>query len=582
MRFLSRLAWAAGLLALVALAACSGEQEEATPVVAQTEQESVDQQSQARAEPEARSDRGVAESGEANQTERAQPQDEPTAQSEHTQSETTDQQAEIGDLNAAAQAALEAWSRNVSILELVVDVAVASEFFNFGTVTEVALQIEPLIVWVQVALPEELAVTLGGDSMQMLLSEEGAYLSMEQFEGWVDFGAVAGVDIMALLGTTGFDPNALTNLEQLVAPFDCLNAVGGEIREDTFEGRPVWMLDCDIDPELMTQVADELANSGLALPSGGVEVAALRIVMAIERDSGAPLLIDSDMTVLDPQSGAESQVRSIARLLSWNQPLEFPTPEPLVDPSVLELMSGPATYSDSAAQPGSDVFSPEAQLALVEAWLAETDALALAIQTDATIAGESRSADTIVLRSVSQGKFETATTLDEGVTIRLLWTRDGLWLSEADDLERGDPQWTPTDPTLLGLGSQTVDEFLAEEVRIEFGVLRPLLESAYVERTQDANGVRYRVTVEQGGMVAGDGLHGAAAGFLREEAAELLVEDVGIGEIYGLSVTLDLIGEQGEFEQSVVRAEFNTELGLVALRSTARNISESGWTFSSP
>ena len=186
------------------------------------------------------------------------------------------------------------------------------------------------------------------------------------------------------------------------------------------------------------------------------------------------------------------------------------------------------------------------------------------------------------MRSLSDGKYETSTTLNGEVTIGFLWTRDGLWLSEGDDPESSRPLWTPTNPVSLGLGNQTVDEFLAGQARIEFDALRGLLASAYIERSEDASGVRYRVGFERGGIVPGDALHNAAAAFLRAEAAELLVEDVEIGEIYGMSVMLDLAGENGRFEQSVVQAEFNTELGLVALTSTTRNISEGGWTFSTP
>lgn len=579
MRFLSRLVWVAGLLAVVALAACSGEDEDAAPAAAQTTQERAAQEGQTA---EAGRSGEAAGRAEAAQTEQTEPAAAAQSQEEQAQGGATEQSTVADGPNAAAQAALEAWSLTLSTVEMTVEVEIESDFFDFNTVTQVALQLEPLTIWVQLELPEELAAMFGDDALQMLLAEDGAYLSMEQFEGWVDFGAAAGVDIMALLSTTGFDPNSLTNLEQLTAPFTCLNAAGGEVSEVTFEGRPVWMLDCDIDPESMAEVADEIANSGLALPGDGVEIVAMRVLMAIDRESGAPLLIDSDITVAEPQSGAESQVRSIARLLSWNEPLQFPVPEPLVDPSVLETLGGPVTNGEAAAQPGSDAFTPEAQLELAEAWFATTNALALEIESEATIAGTPQSAYTVVLRSLSDGKYETSTTLNQGVTFRFLWTRDGLWLSELDDPESGAPQWTPTNPDLLGLGNQTVDEFLAGQARIEFNALRGLLESAYLERTEDASGVRYRVTFERGGIVPGDELHAAAAAFLRAEAAELLVEDVEIGEIYSMSVMLDLHGESGSFAQNIVQAEFNTELGLVALTSTTRNISEGGWAFSTP
>lgn len=578
MRILPRLVAVVGLVAVLVLAACSDEAEQAPPAGSQVEQQD---QSAAAARSDEPAQRPQAEAQPAETDQAEQSAEAEQSEPEQTEAEASEPTVAADDPNAAAQAALEQWSANLTTIELSVEVSLESNFFDFDTVTAIALQLDPLTIWALVGLPEEMAAMLGGESLQLLISEDGAYLSMEQFEGWVDFGAIAGEEIMALLGTTGFDPNSFTNLEQLAATFNCLNATGGAVREDRFEGRPVWMLDCDIDPEAIEEVVDELAESGLALADGEAQITALRLIMAIDRDSGAPLLIDSDISLADPQTGIESKVRSIARVTSWNEPIEFPTPEPLVDASVLEMMGGPATNGDSAEQPGAS-FSPEAQLELAEAWFAAEDALALEIEADATIAGEARSADTIVLRSFSEGKYETATTLDDGVTIRFLWTRDGLWLSELDDPESGAPQWTPTEPALLGLGNQTVDEFLAGSARIEFGALRGLLESAYVERIEDASGVRYRVVFERGGIVPDDELHNAAAEFLRAEAAELLVEDVGIGEIYGMSVTFDLVGENGQFEQSVVQAEFNTELGLMALTSTTRNIDEGGWTFSTP
>ncbi len=564
MRILSKLLRPLALLAAALVIACSGDNEAVQPQSTETVQQQTQAQTAAQPQPRPQQQAQVQQDAQANQTEQAQAQPAPDS------------------ANAAARAALEAWTAELSTVELSVEVELESDFIDFNTVTNVALQVEPLTIWVQVELPEELAAMLGDDEMQLLLSEDGAYLSMEQFEGWVDFGAVAGLDIAALLGTTGFDPASITDPEQLAASFDCLDAANGEVREDTYEGRPVWMLDCEIDPEAMTAATDELANSTLGLPDSGVEFVALRMIMVIDRDSGAPLLIDSDLTVADPESGAESQVRSSTRLLRWNQPLEFPVPEPLVDPSVLELMGGPVTNGEDAAQPDADAFTPEAQLALVEAWFAEADALALEITIEAMIAGEARRADTLILRSLSQGKFETATVLDEGVSFRFLWTRDGLWLSEADDPDTGAAQWVPTDLALIGSRNRTVDEFLADEGRINLTPLHALLDGAWLERSEDASGISYRLTFERAGIAPEDALHAVVAELLRKEAAELLVEDIGIGEIYGFSITLDLSGENGRFEQSIVQAEFNTELGLVAFTSTTRNIGEGGWTFSSP
>ncbi|MXX31322.1 MAG: hypothetical protein F4Z51_03620 [Chloroflexi bacterium] len=558
----------------VLLVGCGGDEQPAqsTQQQAQTQQESAAQDEADAAE---RSTSSAQTSvGEAAQDEQTIAQD--AADSE--QSEFSDPQL------AEAAAALEAWAADLETM--VLDAGI--EFNLFGLESRfdaVAIyRAEPLGILTTVDASalfgafQALSDTNGeqaGDSLtlQLLLLEDDAYMSMTGLGGWVDLSDAAATGFLDIGDLPGGDLAALADPAGLDQTLWCVETVGGVVSDAEHEGEAVWLVECEIDVASLTDAAAQaLRAQGIDPFEAGAEVMRMRI--AISRSSGAPLWVEVETTLADPfalngadegdeQVAASSYITSLTTLRSWNEPVELPTPEPLVDPSLLDSFFGEDTPVDSASNPGSDAtFAPselleaDELLALATEWLNTVDELHVQIEAQAVAAGESRTASTRISTSWSRGMFEVTTILDQAHIFGVLWTRDGIWVGEgrADEFS-----YQASTPELQGFAGLTVDEFLALPDLYNFGSYASALDLSWLTRTIEGGGPPiYELVIESGPRLPGDDYFDELGELIKAEASEFLADSASIESIEYYSTVITINGASGEIVSQVTIAEFQS------------------------
>jgi len=588
-------------------------------VAACSDDDSAPQPSQAEQQ-EAPTEQGASESttqGAAPQQSAEAEQDAQVQQADEPADAQPQQSAELegaDPLFAAARSAFESWVAELESWEMAIDVDINLGGLAAQVATTVAVQLEPYMAFVLIDASSlfEVAGELAGDTeaeldepllMRVLIEENAAYLSMPQMEGWIDLSDQFEEALDSLSGILGASPRDLTDRDQLGQTFGCVDAVGGTTVEGQHAGEPAWIVECTIDPEsLDATAAQQLQAWGIDAAAG--EIDSMQLRLAISQASGAPLLVETEVRLrdvfglsgddagnADDAGGADDSdeavgfyVSTVATLIAWNEPLAFPTPEPLVDGSFLEPLGDfdddPGAQDYSGDEP-PELLTPDQLLDLAARWMAEADELHVQFVAQASIDGEARLASTIVRSSRVAGAFETTVNIDDASTFRLFWSRDGVWTSDAE--EAGEPVWSPSSPALLGFAEATVDEFLGQPDRFNLNPLQALLDIAWVTRTTGGGGPPvYELVIESGPLIPGDDRFDHVARILKADTAELLAESVTITSIEYYSTVFTLVGSDGEVTSQMTTAEFETSAGRVELVASLHVVGGGPIEFSRP
>ena len=584
------------------LAACSddGQQQQQ-----RQQQQAPAEQQDAAAQQGAAPQQG-SEAEQESQTEEAEEADEPT----QAQPEPAAEAEDVDPLLAAARSAFEAWVANLESWEMAIDVDLNLGGLSAQIATTVAVRLEPYMALATIDASSlfEVAGELAGEQaggeeagldepllMRVLISEDAAYLSMPEMGGWIDLSDQFDEALDSLSALLGADPTDLADRDQLGQTFGCVDVVGGSTTEGQHAGEPVWLVECTVDVEMLdASAARQLQEWGIDASAG--EIDSMQLRLTVSQASGAPLLVETEARLQDAfgLSGDDSDdaneepafyVSTVASLLSWNEPIEFPAPEPLIDGSFLEPLddfdedSGSEDYSSGDEPP--ELLSPDQLLDLAANWVDSADDLHVQFVAQAAIDGEARLASTIVRSSRVVGAFETTVNIDDASTFRLLWNRDGIWTSDVE--EDGRPVWTPSSPALLGFSEATVDEFLHRPDRFNLEPLKLLLNISWVTRTTGGGGPPvYELVIESGPLTADDDLFAQVAGILKADMAELLAESVTITSIEYYSTVLTLVGSDGELTNQQTTAEFQTSAGPVELVASLHVIGDGSLQFSLP
>ncbi|MDE2986540.1 MAG: hypothetical protein OXT70_00620 [Chloroflexota bacterium] len=586
------------------LAACRDDGQQQQEQQLQQQQAPTEQQdasAQQRAAPQQGS-----EDEQESRTEEPEEADEPT----QAQSEPAAQAEDVDLLFAAARSAFEAWAADLDSWEMAIDVDLNLGGFSAQVVTTVAVQLEPYMALATIdasslfEVAGDLIDEQAGDAeaeldepllMRVLIEENAAYLSMPEMDGWIDLSDQFDEALDSLSALLGANPTELADRDQLGQTFGCVDVVGGTTTEGQHAGEPVWLVECKVDVDTLDEsAAQQLQEWGIDARAG--EIDSMQLRLTISQASGAPLLVETEARLQDAfgLSGDDSDdaneepafyVSTVANLLSWNEPIEFPAPEPLIDGSFLEPLgdfdddSGSEDYSSGDEPP--ELLSPEQLLDLAASWVDSAADLHVQFVAQAAIDGEARLASTIVRSSRVVGAFETAVNIDGASTFRLLWNRDGIWTSDVE--EDGQPIWTPSSPALLGFSEATVDEFLRRPDRFNLEPLKLLLAISWVTRTTGGGGPTvYELVIESGPLTADDDLFAQVAGILKADMAELLAESVTITSIEYYSTVLTLVGSDGELTNQQTTAEFQTSAGPVELAASLHVIGDGSLQFSLP
>ena len=588
---------AAALLALSAFAlACSGDDDQ--PQAQQPQAQQV-QQAQAQQAQQTQPAAALAEQAtqqQAEQTAVVQQQD-GAEQAEHASSSSD-------PLLDEAFAAFTAWSEGLESMTLDFETDFSIDGSTAQMSGSIAADLEPLTILATVDATEMLLMASAGEDvvdsvgdfmpMTILTTADGMFLSLPALDGWIDLTNEAG-GIEGIAGMLGGDPNELIDPDQIGMAFGCVEAAGGSVTFGSQAGESAWIVDCMIDLDTINEAsAAALQEQGLDLTEGGIESMHLRL--AISQASGAPLLIETRMTMSDPlallddesdqQAAAESYIATTTYLISWNEPIDFPAPEPIVDGSMLDLFAGDDAFEDTASLNGSDASDPALSSAAglldqTVAWAMALDEMHLRFSAQAVIDGEVVRASGNLRGSQRQGMFETDVTIDDGSTLRLHWNRDGIWSGDAD--VNGEPVWTLSTPSLLGFGGISVDEYLAEPDRLNLRSLYALRDIASVTSTQSGGAAMvHELGFEGADLMYGDWRFDLIADLLKSEAAIFLADSVVVERVDSYSVVITLQGDDGEFVSRATEAEFMTSAGRVELSARVELIEGGPLVFSSP
>ncbi len=516
-------------------------------------------------------------------------------------------------LFAEALAAFESWAAGLESFEMAVDVDINLGGLSSQLETMILVQVEPFMALTTIdasslfgmvsSFADDEEATLDEPLlMQVMISEDAAYLSMPQIGGWIDLSDQFEETLEGLTGLLGTNPEDLTDPNQFGQAFGCIETVGGSIAEGQHGGEPVWIVDCLIEVDLLNASAEgQLRSQGIDVTEAGIDT--MRLRLTVSQTSGAPVLVETDARLRDAfalsdglsdgsddadgagEDAPEFYVSTMASLLRWNEPVEFPTPEPLVDGSLLEDFEEPS----AAASPGSfgssdeppELLTPEQLLELASIWVANVGELQIEFVAQAVIDGEARLASTIVRSSRVQGAFETTVNIDGESTFRLLWNRDGIWTSDIE--EDGEPIWAPSNPALLGFAGMTVDDFLADPDRLTLDPLHALLNISWATRTIEGSGPPvYELVIESGPLSPEDERFEQVSEILKADTAELLAESVTVESIEHYSTIITMRGNDGEITGQVTTAEFETDAGWVELVASLNLISDGPIEFSRP
>ena len=513
-----------------------------------------------------------------------------------------------------ATAAFEAWAEDLESLVLETNVD-----FNLGGLaseidTTIVAQLDPFNVWATIdasSLFAQAALMADDDSdqatepliMQILISADAAFVLMPQVDGWIDLTDDFDETQDGLTAMLGGNPEDFANPDHLGQALSCVEEVGGSISEGSHAGEPVWFAICEIDVEsLDNATVDLLMESGIEIADTGIET--MHMTLVLSQNSGAPLLVETHATLQDAfgfsdsSEGSNEQsdeddapqfyVSTVTTLVSWNEPVEFPTPEPLIDGSFLEALgdSAPSSGSSSGSDQGSsseppELLNTEELLGIATEWVAAADELNTQFVAQAVIDGEARLASTIVRGSRTQGAFETLVNIDDASTFRLLWNRDGIWISDSE--VDGQPVWAPSNPALLGFAGLTVDEFLANPDRLNLEPLKALLNLSWLTRTIEGNRPPvYELVIETGYLTPEDPHFEAIVAILKAETAELLAESVIVESIDHYSTILTVSGDLGQVTSQITTAEFQSNAGRVELAASLNIVSNGPIEFSTP
>ena len=334
--------WIGALLlaCATALAACADDLPEAPPSAA-----SVD-----------RVDNPAADAQQA-QAEQAEQQDAPD--SEPAPRPTSMLAGMLSDSLAEIAALSGDWSAQLTSIELEMDVAIAADDFTLDQAVVMQIRIDPLELYAQIEIQDllsELFEGIAGEgadqeavdqaaleqvldtTIRFLLVDERAYFSLGG-EGWVEVPAAElfGSDLASLTG--GFSDDAAAALAaQADAALLCAELTDGSLAEGEFDGVPVWIVSCDVDLEAMAamlEALDSLGQSPAAVPGlpddeALAQLESLSYTVQIDQRSGALLAFNVAMSLNDETTGAMT-VSTTGRTTSWNQPIELPTPTPLIE-----------------------------------------------------------------------------------------------------------------------------------------------------------------------------------------------------------------------------------------------------------
>ena len=201
------------------------------------------------------------------------------------------QLAEIAALNTA-------WSEQITSLEMHSVVTLESDLLNFQQTVKLWMQLEPLRMYMETELPNFFAGLAedfadeggegegGGDEssdagaaappplfvLKVLVNEDGVFMAPPESEGWVRVPD-EGFDISQVMALGGGLGDEISDAISAAAPLLCAEISNGTVAEEELDGRPVWLVTCDVDSDAVDEVMAALSASGAGAAGLGMPLA---------------------------------------------------------------------------------------------------------------------------------------------------------------------------------------------------------------------------------------------------------------------------------------------------------------------
>ena len=266
------------------------------------------------------------------------------------------------------------WAAQLTSFEMHLDAAVELEDFTFSQSTFLQAQLEPLQMYIEIDIDDlvgAMAAAADADpaaadepaadepfpvTIRMLLLDDRAYLSLSE-EGWaaVPVDELFSADFSALTGGLSDDAADAMTAEADLALL-CAELTGAAPLENELDGVPVWTISCDVDTDAMSAMLDAIQllgqpslAAGLPIDQALDAIEALSYTLHISQSDGAPLAFNvvttlngdllggvmggeqNQQSAQSAQSVGRITIATTGRLTAWNQPITFPTPEPLLE-----------------------------------------------------------------------------------------------------------------------------------------------------------------------------------------------------------------------------------------------------------
>ena len=194
----------------------------------------------------------------------------------------------------------------------------------------VAIQLDPLTAWAvgdfAPLFSRLTGLPLAESDQPILMQEyslnERASSTVTGLDGWVGPLWHWAHDFEGIIHQYfGIRPSFFALLGRIQRDLKCATYEGGTIVEDRYEGEAVWVVTCPTDVDSVMPFVGGYFNDDYALTTARV---------TISQANGAPLLSEYRRAVrYDDGSIGKGSTRIV--LTSWNEPIDFPTPEPYVE-----------------------------------------------------------------------------------------------------------------------------------------------------------------------------------------------------------------------------------------------------------
>ena len=425
---------------------------------------------------------------------------------------------------------------------------------------------------------------LGGEAalpgLQMLWTEAGVWLSAEPLAGWVPLEALSGMP--AARADAGIV--RLSGLQNRKA----LYPSNATVMEASLDGRPVWALSYELTgaqlASFFTGTPEAAADPYSAMNPLGVDLSAV-LAAVLETVEAEPPRIErlAARMIADPASGALLGVEMtaelaedgpqvlITRLASWNEPLAIPQPQPAA--SAGEFLT--AFYESASALAKVEGGNAYAVLAGAREIIERAAAIHMVQEISGTVGGEARAARTEIKLDRAGGRIEIATEVDGSEPYRMLWTREGLWITAAGE------RWQATSPALVGLGGyEGVDDYLAEAIRAgDDAVLFARATMTRVLGGPDAGAIDIAAETTRDERAAAEAL---VDELLIEAAGPLIGLDAPIEDVIALGLRARVAADEATPISRTVEARFTAAGVEYEIRSDTAFRDPAGISFSAP